>query len=212
MSEITTTSYAILGLLSIQPWSAYELKEFMTRSALRSMWPRAESSIYREPKTLVEHGLATVSRERHRGPERSVYAITPAGEDALREWLKSPHTSRRVEDEGLVHVLFSDRATRADLLAQIEAMREAALRAVAEAGVEEIARTGHRFPDRAHLGALVLRNGLEQTGALLRWCDWAHGEVSRWPENLQLSEDEIAELEHIYNPEWIQSYLKKITD
>jgi hypothetical protein len=40
--ELTTTSYAILGLLAIRPWSTYELARQMQRD-LRFVWPRAES-------------------------------------------------------------------------------------------------------------------------------------------------------------------------
>lgn len=210
MSELSTTSYAILGLLSIQPWSAYELKQFMTTSALRTVWPRAESSIYREPKSLVEHGLATASRERHRGPERSVYTITPEGSKALRTWLKTPHSAPRFEDEALVRVLFADQATRSELLAQIEAMRQTAERKIVETGIEEIARAGLKFPGRAHVGALVLRHGVEQIAAVLRWCDWAEAEVAGWPEDLKLDDSQLAPLEQIYDPAWIESYLRTV--
>ena len=50
---LTTTSYAILGLLSVRSWSAYELTDQMKRG-LRYTWPRTETRIYQEPKHLVE--------------------------------------------------------------------------------------------------------------------------------------------------------------
>ncbi len=53
---LTSTSYAILGLLSLRPWTTYELAQQMQR-ALGQFWPRAESKLYEEPKKLVEHGL-----------------------------------------------------------------------------------------------------------------------------------------------------------
>ena len=52
---LTTTSYAILGLLSLRPWTTYELAQQMQR-ALGQFWPRAESKLYEEPKKLVAHG------------------------------------------------------------------------------------------------------------------------------------------------------------
>lgn len=60
---LTTTSFAILGLLAIQPWSTYELAQLMRRS-LQFVWPRAESNLYAEPKRLVDAGLATAEVER----------------------------------------------------------------------------------------------------------------------------------------------------
>src|SRR5436190_12097620 len=59
---LTPTSYAVLGLLAVKPWSSYELAQQMDR-ALGRFWPRAESRLYEEPKKLVAHGLARASSE-----------------------------------------------------------------------------------------------------------------------------------------------------
>ena len=42
--RLTGTSYAILGLLAIKPWSTYELAQQMSRS-LYQVWPRATSNV-----------------------------------------------------------------------------------------------------------------------------------------------------------------------
>ena len=60
-SSLTTTSYAILGLLAVKPWTTYELAQQMRR-ALGQFWPRAESKLYEEPKKLVAHGLARATQ------------------------------------------------------------------------------------------------------------------------------------------------------
>ena len=46
------------GLLSLRPWSAYELVAQMRRS-LDLIWPRAQSNLYADLKRLAEQGLAT---------------------------------------------------------------------------------------------------------------------------------------------------------
>ena len=56
-AKLTTTSYAVLGLLSIKTWSSYELTQQMDRS-LGRIWPRAVSKLYEEPKKLVARGPA----------------------------------------------------------------------------------------------------------------------------------------------------------
>src|SRR5260370_32340563 len=75
---LTTTSFAILGLLSVRPWSAYELTGQMKRG-LRYTWPRTETPIYQEPKNLLAHGLATARTEATGERQRSVYSITAQG-------------------------------------------------------------------------------------------------------------------------------------
>ena len=76
--ELTTTSYAILGLLAIRPWSTYELARQMQRD-LRFAWPRAESNLYAEPKKLIAHGLATASSEPRGKRRRTVYTTVTRG-------------------------------------------------------------------------------------------------------------------------------------
>ena len=80
--ELTTTSYALLGLLAIRPWSTYELARQMQRD-LRFCWPRTESNLYAEPKKLIAHGLASASSEPRGKRRRTVYSITAAGRQAL---------------------------------------------------------------------------------------------------------------------------------
>src|SRR6516225_11580209 len=88
-APLTTTSYAVLGLLSIKPWSNYELTQQMDRS-LGRIWPRAVSKLYEEPKKLVDHGYARASSEQNGQRARTVYAITAKGRRALASWLNEP--------------------------------------------------------------------------------------------------------------------------
>src|SRR5262245_24409070 len=86
---LTSTSYAILGLLAIKPWTTYELAQQMER-ALGQFWPRAESRLYEEPKKLVAHGLARASAEMVGQRRRTIYTITPKGRRALAKWVPTP--------------------------------------------------------------------------------------------------------------------------
>ena len=61
-ADLTTTSYAILGMLAIKPWTTYELAKQMERS-LKNFWPRAASRIYEEPKRLAALGLAKATAD-----------------------------------------------------------------------------------------------------------------------------------------------------
>jgi PadR family transcriptional regulator, regulatory protein AphA len=119
----TTTSYAVLGLLAVQPWTTYELAKQMQRS-LRWFWPRAERKLYDEPKRLAEEGLASVTREHTGKRSRSVYTITEAGRAALRDWLSAPFAPPTTEFEGMVKVFFSDAGSRPQLLATIDRIEE----------------------------------------------------------------------------------------
>ena len=62
---LTTTTYGVLGLLAVRPYSTYELAKAMGLSVGR-VWPRAESKLFEEPKKLVEHGYAKAREENDR--------------------------------------------------------------------------------------------------------------------------------------------------
>jgi PadR family transcriptional regulator, regulatory protein AphA len=122
--RLTTTSYAILGLLRLQPFSAYELTGYMRRSALSRLWPRTEASLYREPKTLVAHGLAR-ARVKHTGRrERTVYEITAAGRRAFEAWLREPGDGLRIECEAALKAFFGDATDLESLRGHLESLRE----------------------------------------------------------------------------------------
>lgn len=180
MTELTTTSYTVLGLLSLRSWSAYDLAKQMKRWAL--IWPRAERAVYNEPKKLVEHGLATAKVEFNGQQKRSVYTITPAGRRALRRWLAQPSAPPQFESEALVRAVFAPSGTKDDLLAAIRSLQEYAqtLRDFGkEAGREYL--DGHvPFPERLHIIALVLQFNVEYVALLERWAAWAEEEVQGW--------------------------------
>ena len=101
--ERTTTSYAILGLLTLRDWTTYELAKQVQRS-LNWFWPRAERKLYDEPKRLVDGGLATAVREHTGARGRTVYGVTDAGRDALRAWLGEAPAPRSTEFEGMAYL------------------------------------------------------------------------------------------------------------
>jgi PadR family transcriptional regulator AphA len=179
---LTTTSYAVLGLLALRDWSTYELAQQMQRS-MRLWWPRAASRVYEEPKRLVRLGLATRRREPTGRRPRTVYGITDDGRAVLRGWLTEPSGSFRLEFEGMLKVFFGDQSDKAAVLASIAAVRAAA-RADQTDGLavyEDYGTTGGPFPERLHIIALVTDFYDRFLTAIVDWADAAEVEVGRWP-------------------------------
>jgi PadR family transcriptional regulator, regulatory protein AphA len=154
--RLTTTSYAVLGLLAVQPWTAYELTTQMRRS-LHFVWPKSESLLYTEPKKLVDAGLAVVRHQRRGDRTRAQYRITAAGRRALQSWLETAPAAPLFEIEAMLRVTFADQGTREQL---IQALRSAGAWADGELArarpqIENYLDTGGPFPERLHLIALV---------------------------------------------------------
>jgi PadR family transcriptional regulator, regulatory protein AphA len=182
--SLTTTSYAVLGLLAIKPWSSYELTQQMDRS-LGRIWPRAASKLYEEPKKLVAHGMARSSTEHNGRRTRTVYEITADGQRALRNWLHQPGDGPVLEFEQLLKVFFADNGTKTDTLATLTAAQGwARARCQESRAIGEQYAQGHG-PFSERLAVLQLTSRFLTDFYLLvhDWATWAAGIVASWPED-----------------------------
>jgi len=179
---LTTTSYAVLSLLSLRPWTTYELTKQMQRS-LHWIWPRAESKVYEEPRKLVAHGLAR-ARRRYTGQRAgTVYTITAAGRRALTAWVSGRGAPGPVlEFEAMLRVFVADCADVDSLRRTLDAVRTETetWQEFGTALGEEIASNGGPFPQRAHVNALLHRFLSLYVDAVHRWAEWALDEVAGW--------------------------------
>ena len=180
---LTNTSYAILGLLSLRPHSAYDLTQ-QARRSLRFVWPTSESQLYAEPKRLVREGLLQRTVEEYGKRSRQVYAITAKGQAALRAWLESSPSQTSPGSEILLRVMLADRADKETLLNAIGDWRRA-LEEERRAGIalmeEQLAGTAP-YAERANLNVLWWVLAAEQRRITAAWLDFAEGEVMRWPD------------------------------
>ena len=193
---LTATSYAILGLLAVKPWTTYELAQQMER-ALGQFWPRAESRIYEEPKKLVAHGLARASSEMVGKRPRTVYSITAKGRRALAQWVPTPGAGPVLEFEQLIKVFFAEHGTKADLLATLAAVREGSVQLLgASARVPQAYLDGNGpFPERLPWLLLVGQFLLDFQLMVERWADWSSEIVATWPDDLTAAEPDRRALE-----------------
>jgi PadR family transcriptional regulator AphA len=182
--SMTTTSYAVLGLLAIKPWTTYELVR-QVEFSLRRFWPRAQSKLYEEPKKLVSLGLAAAREEAVGKRRRTWYEITPAGREALAEWLAEPGAGPALEFEQLLKLHFADQATKAAVLDNLAATREwvAAQNAVNLATARAYLEGGGEFRARAGVNLLVGRFLTDFYAMVDGWARWAQDTVRDWPDD-----------------------------
>ena len=183
---MTTTSYAILGLLAVKPWTTHELVQQVDRS-MRRFWPRAQSKLYEEPKKLVAHGFARATDDSVGRRRRTRYTITAKGRRALAAWLRQPGDGPVLEFEQLLKITFSDSGTKADIVTNLEATRAWVL----DQNEENLATgraymEGHgAFPQRAALNQLSGRFLTEFYATVARWVEWASDMVRDWPDDVR---------------------------
>jgi DNA-binding PadR family transcriptional regulator len=161
----------LLGLLERGPGHGYELK------AAHDEWfpsakPLAFGQVYATLGRLERDGLVeAVETRQDGGPERTVYALTPAGDEALRAWLSEPEPPATYAADELVRKTvtalrlgvdqdaYLDRQQRAhaDLMRTLTRERSAAVEPGARVALD------HRL---AHLDADV--RWLQETRARVR--------------------------------------------
>lgn len=184
---MTTSSFAVLALLDLRPWTGYELTQQAKRS-LRYAWPKSERLLYSEPKKLVELGYATVHTDEQGGRSRNVYTITEDGTAALGGWMSTRTQAPRLEIEAMLRLLFADHGSEGDVLRSLEELESDIgehHRAIVEL-MGSYLDGGHPFPERTHLSVLFATFQIEMFKAMERWIEFARGEIDDWPSTKDL--------------------------
>ncbi len=182
VSRLTTSSFAVLGLLAIRPWAGYELTQQAKRS-LHFAWPKSERLLYAEPKKLVEHRLATSRLESVGERNRTVYTITEEGRTALTEWLATAPAPPVLEAEALLRLLFAENGSVDDLTAALDTMATDAAEMYDQVVTINAGYLDgqHPFPERTHLSVLFATFQLELFDLIVKWVDFAKAEIATWP-------------------------------
>jgi DNA-binding PadR family transcriptional regulator len=95
--------YALLGSLADHPRTGYELQKHFQQS-LAYAWPASHSQIYPELARLLEDGLIEQAGAGARNSK--TYAVTEAGLDRLRSWLRETPPDRRVRSDAALRTFF----------------------------------------------------------------------------------------------------------
>ena len=105
--EPSAATWAILGLIALEPCSGYDVKRIVDRS-IRHFWAASYGQIYPERRRLEMGGWIAGDDARRGGRARRVYSITPIGRAALDGWLAGRETRVELRDESLLRLFFAD--------------------------------------------------------------------------------------------------------
>ncbi len=122
MSTLTPTARAILGLVALEARTGYDIKR-ISDSSTRFFWGASYGQIYPELRRLEKAGLVEARDEPRGRVRRRVYSITPAGQQAVREWLLDPETAFEIRDEGLLRLFFRDLLEQDEVLDLVRSRR-----------------------------------------------------------------------------------------
>ena len=168
----SSSSQALLGLLTIEPMSGYDLGQ-MVRLSVGHIWSESYGQIYPNLKRLEAEGLVACKTEKRKGrPDRRIYSITRKGREQLAKWLAIPPQPEIPRNEMLLKLFFGAQAPTQILIANVERMVEDH-----RALLQKFKRTQHneidknsQFPD-APFWKMAARFGQIEMEAHLKWAE-----------------------------------------
>ena len=157
--------HAILGLLSHQPQSGYDLNRAFTSSVVY-FWYADQSQIYRTLDRLEADGAISTRVIPQSGrPDRRVHSLTESGRAELDAWLMSPLEPNTVKDPLLARLFFAARLGHERVDALLSEAEERFRRELEELEAIDIDVVDL---DTA-MKAAVLRYGIDGTKTQLEW-------------------------------------------
>ena len=164
-----TIEYALLGFLRQQPMHAYEIHQTLLRAeALGLVWHIKQSLVYVMLERLELEGYITAAIE-HQGsrPPRKILSLTPEGQEAFAQWLRTPVAhGRDFRLEFLAKLYFASRDDPANTAMLIVTQRVACRNWLVDLHAQAEALSDVRDYDW-----LVLQFRIGQIEAILAWLD-----------------------------------------
>jgi len=173
---------ALLGLLEQRPRHGYELHDaFEAVVGGEENWDVKPAQIYTTLTRLEQGGLIVEeSLEQDGGPEKRIYALTPAGREALRDWLYAPVRTEHQRDEFFLKLMIGLATGEADPYRIIYTQRASLYRDLHDL----TARRSQADPRSELAHILLLDQAIMHLEADLRWLDMVEArldEVRRQP-------------------------------
>lgn len=162
---------AILGVLTIEPMSGYDMKRFSERS-LAHFWHESYGNLYPRLRRLESAGLIRGRREiRDNAPDAIVYSLTTRGRRRFRRWLEEPPQSEHVRSELVLKLMFSAQTEPEIAVAMLRDHLREQLRIRKEyRETEKMLRRGSDRDPQLTFWLISLRRGQLLTEARLKWC------------------------------------------
>ena len=171
--RVSSSSEVLLGLLTIEPMSGYELGQ-MIKGSIHHFWNESYGQIYPNLKRLASGGFVTRKTQKQKGkPDRNIYSITRKGRERLERWLRIEPQPEVPRNELLLKLFFGSNASAETIKGYVEQMaaREQAVLERFALVEREIARNAV-YP-AAPYWQMALRFGQVELEAHMRWAQEA---------------------------------------
>lgn len=162
--------YVLLGLLSHEPMTGYEIKRRIDVS-LKLFWSASYGSIYPALNALEKSGAIVKKEIKDTKREKIQYSITEEGREILREWLKKPVVKDEIRFETILKLFFGSEVEQQFTLEHIDAFEQKAkeVKPMLQTVVNQLEPIQEERTHQHYL--LAAKFGVKIYDAFLEWCE-----------------------------------------
>ena len=179
MANTKKMDYVLLGLLSHEPMTGYEMKKRLDTS-LRFFWGGSFGSIYPTLNQLEQERKVTKENASSNGREKISYSITDTGREALKDWLKKPAEKDEIRYETLLKLFFGNETGfegAGEHIARFEEKCKAELQILR---MFEESLSHYLEEDTHKYYYLTVQFGIKTYESYLKWCEEAKLLIEEW--------------------------------
>jgi len=184
-------NHAILGLLSREPLTGYDIKKIMQNTPFL-YWSGNNNQIYKTVAALLDEGFV-VKEVRHQAgsPSKNIYAITDAGRNELKKWLLSDTDEPFFKKHILIKLALADRLNRDELENMLASYAEAvkAQAVLAARELDQCYFAEQEFAGKILFMDLIKENILSFYTSELQWIRKVKAFVAGLPDEAFISKD-----------------------
>ena len=165
-----TTKYAILGLLTIEPLSGYDIKKLIKKS-LAFFWSESNGQIYPSLNQLIREESIVLLDSPATGKKLSNrYAITESGRLELQKWMRREEAKSVHRDENLLKLFFGSNISKKESIQLLKNRKEKLTKKLKE--YQAIAEDLEKKSNSPHYiyWLLTVDKGISGVQAAINWC------------------------------------------
>jgi PadR family transcriptional regulator, regulatory protein AphA len=171
---MSNTDFVILGMLSLEPMSGYQIKQEIKQS-IGAFWQESDGQIYPALKRLlVSEQIQRHDTEKAEARNKKIYEITPSGIERLQAWLTQPVAKDTVRNEFCLKLFFAGNSNPETTIDMIQGQRRALMHSRqmmqnAHAEIEEL--TEKHYQPHIPYWQATTKYGEAIVNAKIQWCD-----------------------------------------
>lgn len=179
MANSKKMDYVLLGLLSHEPLTGYEIKKRID-STLYFFWRGSYGSIYPTLNLLEKEGKVVKKDSSSNKREKKSYYITECGKSALREWLQNPMEKDELRYETLLKLFLGNEICFQDTSKLIERFEKKCKDELLVLNMFAENLEGILKDDTHKHYYLTVKFGIKTYESYLEWCFEAKEKIKEW--------------------------------